>query len=124
MRIACTLIAIFILSSCSNRRLGGSQPKQLVNRVWELSRILADTIHSPKPAYITFSDTLLVHGFSGCNGFSAVYNITEGKLQIGEIRSTRMYCDSLHPEQKLFIFLQRADGFVLSGDQLRLTKEG
>lgn len=72
--------------------------------------------------FIAFeADSDRFFGYGGCNRFFGSYTSEEkGKLSLGNIASTRMYCGEESPEDQFLLLLAEVEGYKIQGESLRL----
>jgi heat shock protein HslJ len=101
------------------------EPAQLSDGAWQLnafntgnalmSNLVTERIN------ITFTEGKL-NGFAGCNLYSAQYSISEDKIGLSPMQTTRKYCDSpnsvMETEQGYFAALKRTASYRIKGNQL------
>lgn len=62
-----------------------------------------------------------VHGFSGCNRFTGSYELSDDRLRLGQLASSRMACvEGMEQEQRFLDALASSVRFTISGDGLAL----
>lgn len=78
---------------------------------------------SNRKVTINFNEKGQVYGYNGCNNYKADFSISEDKIEIGIMMTTRRYCeDALQVEGKLSKNLREADSLKLEEDMLLLYK--
>jgi heat shock protein HslJ len=120
------LIIAVLLASC--KTASPAQPQSetgvLQDAYWMLLSLEGEDLQSPnntRTAYIRFEEKDNdVNGFSGCNNFFGKYEITNNKLKLSKIGSTRMMCPVIEQETKLLRLLKQVDVYTISGDILTL----
>lgn len=114
---------------------GGSactiQPKDLAvekdnikDAYWVLMSLEGEEVqmlNDTRTAYIRLEENENdVDGFTGCNKISGSYSLEESRLQLSELRTTRMACPTMEEENKLMSVLGRVNNYKISGDLLTL----
>jgi len=65
-----------------------------------------------------------VSGFSGCNRFSGTYSLENSLIKIGQLASTRMFCQDTHQiESEMQEALSKADEFIIEDGILKLISD-
>lgn len=116
------ILITFCLASCKT----SAQQKtsiSLENQSWTLTEMNGEkpAVSDDSKAHILFSIAdKKVSGYSGCNRFSAPYELAENKLRIGNILSTRRACMGNNIEGQLFEILKTTDKFSIENKTLIL----
>jgi len=112
-------------------------PRTLLNGSWEVSTFFGDGLNPSSPiTTIAFDlNEMRVSGFGGCNKYSGpIKALTDDRLQLGNVMSTRMACEGPHLESIFFKTMGKVRTYSLKGDvmtwydeagreMLTLTKE-
>lgn len=124
------------LDQSGNKIIGNLSPNYilskdnyaLLNKKWRPIELLGkpvilDNTFKAEPS-LTFDDKENRYiGMTGCNNISGGFEILPfNKLKLSPGMSTMMACENMEIEQKLGEVLQRADGFIINGDELTLIK--
>ncbi len=102
-------------------------PHTIANKHWQLDAFHDTLVNvgKQKPPYLYFDDsTHRVSGHSSCNRVSGSYTEAgAGKIQFGQMISTRMACPDMKTEAKFLDALGRVNSYNLSADTLLLKDE-
>lgn len=102
----------------------GLEPKK-----WVLTAIAGEPVMLVKgAAFINFDvDEGRAGGNGGCNSFSGKFKVSGDTIKFGDLLSTMMACrlgNRMEIERQFMDGLQKADGFAISGNRLRIMKAG
>lgn len=101
-----------------------TQDDTILDAYWMLISVEGQDVTRQKDsrtAFIRFQeDENDVHGFTGCNKFKGKYKLSENKLQLSELSTSRMACDNMEMETKLIEVLGRVDSYKLTKNLLTL----
>lgn len=95
---------------------------------WELLELEGTRISLNNELYRTprlhfLSDENRIEGNGGCNRFNGRYMImSDNRISISEIASTKMACEQMDIENKFFGALERADYYTLNHDTLSFNQ--
>lgn len=101
------------------------QAEAIVGKKWQLETVRGKAVEYPKdisPAYVIFSDSNRLHGFSGCNSFSGTYRLTKDGISIRPQGMTMAACPPGYSDRPLRSVLLLADGVELRDGRLQLKK--
>lgn len=118
-----SLFILLLTISCGTAK--STMPaERLRSTTWELFSLYGNSvspeIYSRGLPYITFGADNRVTGSSGCNSFSAPYNINdEGGIKAGPIMATKMFCEGID-EKSFFEALDKATSVNVKDDKLVL----
>lgn len=110
---------------------GGSLPGQedqlraIVDKKWQLETVRGKAVEYPdyvRPAYVIFSDSNRLQGFSGCNSFFGAYRLTGNSISIHPQGMTTAACPPGYSARPLRSVLLLADGVELREGVLYLKK--
>ncbi len=89
---------------------------------WKLTELNGHKVNHSS-AFIFFSaENNRVHGNSGCNNFSGIFELKEGnQIRLSQMASTRMACPDMDTEQAFLSVLGMADNYTISGGTLSLN---
>lgn len=122
LHILCLILISFCLASCKTSAQQKTNIK-LENQNWTLTEMNGEKpeVSDDSKAHILFSlEDKKVSGYSGCNRFSAPYELVDNKLQISNILSTRRACMGNNIEAQLFEILKTTDKFSIENKTLIL----
>ncbi|WP_017445134.1 META domain-containing protein [Gayadomonas joobiniege] len=71
------------LMACSNEPPQGA---------WQLDSLLGDSLLKESKITLEFAEDERVFGNSGCNQYTGSYRFTDGKLDVGQLASTKRAC--------------------------------
>lgn len=122
LRFLSLILITFCLASCKT----SAQQKasiSLENQSWTLTEMNGEKpeVSDDSKAHFLFSvEDKKVSGYSGCNRFSAPYELADNKLHINNILSTRRACMGNNIEGQLFEILKTTDKFSIENKTLIL----
>jgi len=112
-------ILICLLSACLDK----IDPGKLKNTKWELSKLTGKTLPKTAKATLNFGDSLNVSGKSFCNSYGGKAEITEDKVALKNIFSTKMFCQETATEESAFLnALNETDHVKMVDGKLELLK--
>lgn len=136
-KILSTVLVILILTSCGYSKLNTNSNKSpnintiimdvpLQDTHWKLISLVGKPINSSKnlkEMYILFrSDNNRAEGNGGCNAFVTSYQLNgDSSVFLGELASTKMYCQGIENENAFFMALSKTDHFQIHDDTLILS---
>lgn len=111
---------------CSVCRQRQKNARPLTGTTWHLVQIGGEEVSLPVDKFnMTFDTEGRVGGIGACNRFTAPYTISEGMgLHIGEMASTRMYCEDIDTEGRMFGILSSATHYDIDYDILIIISDG
>lgn len=112
-------------SSCTLQPKDLPQEKDTIkDAYWVLMSLEGQEVqplNDTRTAYIRLEENENdVDGFTGCNKISGSYSLDDSRLQLSQLRTTRMACPNMEEENKLMEVLGRVNNYKLSGDLLTL----
>ena len=131
------LLIIFLLINCSNSKTNAKANKpantpviamdtSLQDTYWKLIALgekPVDTSKNIKEMYIVFrSENNRAEGNGGCNTFAGPYELKGDSVFLGELASTKMFCQGIENENAFFMALSAANHFEIHDDTLILSK--
>jgi len=124
------LFAVASMSfACAKTRAAAGSVQQLSGSDWRLAELngrAAVPSEMQRRPWIRFeSDSGRVSGSAGCNRMSGSFKLDGESIDFGAMVSTKMACADLalnQQEQDLFIALENADRYEVSGPTLVLRK--
>ncbi len=112
-----TLIALALLAACTT---AGAAGPGIANSKWRFVAIDGQKPVSSKAELTIDKDRIGAN--VGCNGMGGDLQVKGGKLVIGAVVSTMMYCDGLMDQERAVSELLTADpAYRIEGDRLSLT---
>jgi heat shock protein HslJ len=120
-------ISLFVTAMLTVGSLMGQEdrPEAIVGIKWQLETVRGKAVEYPEnvpPAYVIFSDSIRLHGFSGCNSFSGTYRLTKDGISIRPQGMTMAVCPPGYSDRPLRSVLLLADRMVLLEGMLQLKK--
>lgn len=116
--VIAVILAAAAMISC------GPQQNRLSAHEWTLSSAVnADSTSAltvPRGVTIHFSDSTMVFGRGGCNGFFGPYETKGNTVKIGQLGSTMMWCMNMAFESAYFKMLEKIDRFEVTEKELKL----
>lgn len=103
------------------------RPEAILGKQWQLETVRGKAVEYPEgvsPAYVIFSDSNRLHGFSGCNNFFGTYRLTADGISIRPQGMTMMACPPGYSDRPLRSVLLLADRVELREGVLLLKKGG
>jgi heat shock protein HslJ len=123
------LLAVGLFSCTSSKHthkntISKDALSQLRNKHWLLQRLPDTTLPKmEKQLYIAFDNNGAdLSGFGGCNGFGGIYSTDDKGLHLTNIVHTQMWCDYGPIENKFIKALEKADNFIINGDNMQLLQ--
>ncbi|WP_162054323.1 META domain-containing protein [Pontibacter pamirensis] len=119
------LLLLLLSSSCTlqNNTLS-TQTETIQDAYWILVSLEGQNVQASKDtrtAYIRFEEKDDdVTGYTGCNRISGSYTLTDERLQLSELSTTRMTCADMQLENKMLEVLSRVNTYRVAGDVLTL----
>jgi putative lipoprotein len=113
-----TLLLATLGGIACNATSGTERMDTLLGATWEATRIGDTPVNTPTPVTLAIADGQL-SGHSGCNRYSARVTVSEGRLTIGPIMSTRMACmndGAMQVEASLLKALAAAERWTVAAD--------
>ena len=118
-------VAILILSACSEAAVS------LDGTSWSLSSYLDNTGETvsvlPRSTTTALFQATEVSGISGCNNYSASYQVNRNKLSIGQPTTTRKVCNSpvgIMQQEKIFLAaLNSTASYKISRNSLEMIDD-
>lgn len=92
-------ITICLFSACLEKNAA----KKLEHTQWELTELPGLTLPAGAKATLNFGDSLKVSGKSFCNSYGGRIEITDHKLSLKDIFSTRMFCQETDAAERAYI---------------------
>lgn len=130
------ILGIFAFSCAGNRTsknpLASSeslQEIQLTDKYWKLAEISGTPFNPPQkgdrePHLIFRPNEGRVIGSGGCNKFSGNYEVSDHRLHISGVISTKMACIGVDYEDDYLRMLESSEHFFVSDDSLYLLVKG
>lgn len=126
------LTSFVLLFSCSasKKAANGAAGKDAVSfeyTAWELVNIPGFELEKTrKKITLFFNDsTKRIEGYAGCNGYGGNYTKSGNSIKLENIISTKMACmPGMKTEGKFMGAMMETDGYELSGEMLKLKKNG
>ncbi len=133
-----TLCALFATSCCPCRKASHKAHQPLLATTWVLEQIDGQNVASDNSS---FKDACLIlgndgsfSGYGGCNSMGGKYVMTPsearsqkdvaGKIEFGDIFSTKRMCPNDQLEMNFFRTLDKVDSYVVDGEKLLLLSGG
>lgn len=119
------VLLLFLSSSCTlqNNTLA-TQKETIQDAYWILVSLEGQDVQAPKDtrtAYIRFEEKDNdVTGYTGCNRITGSYTLTDERLQLSELSTTRMTCADMQLENKMLEVLGQVNTYRIAGDLLTL----
>lgn len=119
------LLPLFIVSCSSSDKADTSSNTPFENHKWTLRSLNNKKVvipESAKEVYVLFkSDGNQVEGFGGCNNFYGSFKRNKDKIELGQMASTDMFCEStMETESDFLKALGAAKKIKISGNKLSL----
>jgi putative lipoprotein len=96
-------------------------PEQLVGKKWLLTHLNGELLtvdHPEQQPFALFDLTKqTISGFSGCNSYSGICQLSDNQIKVSLVMSTRRFCEG-SPEADFFRLLDMAKQFEISDNQL------
>ena len=120
----CIVAALVIVSCC---RCGSkSRNNASLTNKWQLVKLMGQDVTAEGDSFtLTFTDEGRISGKGSCNRLMGDYIAgADGKLEIGQLGSTRMLCPNEGNENLYFATVGNADAYEIDGQTLMLLCEG
>lgn len=135
---ASIIVAILVASCCPCRKATNKSSLPLKQTEWRLIQIegrnIAPEVVVDGTPRIILADDGSFGGYGGCNSLGGSYRITPsevpsqkdvaGKIELGNVLSTKRMCPNDRLEQEFFGKLATIDSFTIDGNQLFLFSNG
>jgi len=92
-------IVICLFSSCLEKL----DEKKLAQTKWELTELPGLTLPSSAKATLNFGDSLKVSGKSFCNSYGGQAEITDDKISLKNLFSTKMFCQDTDAAERNYL---------------------
>ncbi len=117
--IAAVLASCTTATSAGSSKVGKTQPT-LNNTKWSL----ADNVKGKTPTLQIEGEK--INGNAGCNNYfgTVTMNASSESFSAGKVGSTKMACPNMSVEQNFLDMLQKANKYVINGDNLELYQDG
>jgi heat shock protein HslJ len=131
MKMSCALIGLILLAGCATGHSRSTDASAaLAGTRWTITSIDGQPPVAPDRARLVFEGAR-VSANVGCNGMGAEYRVEGGRLVVGPVVSTMMYCEGLMDQERAVSTLMAAApeisrqgnalGLVSGGHSLRAT---
>lgn len=139
IRLAIIIFLSLLITACGwnredeNRALNQVQnsgnhmsAQHLYDKKWLLQKIASTKkTELPQKAYIVFSESGKVSGFSGCNRFQGRYSVENEQLKIGPLGSTRKACPQIMGfEARVLKVFRNTNRYQIHNGKLELYLDG
>ena len=71
---------------------GNATPKEISVPAWRPTHLGEMQLEDGSEMFVQFEEGGQLRGHAGCNRFSGSYELEDGSIQVGPLRSTRMAC--------------------------------
>ncbi|WP_145856320.1 META domain-containing protein [Pedobacter suwonensis] len=110
-------ILILLLSSCKEKL----DPAKFTNTKWELISLPGLTLPSNAKATLNFADSLKFSGKSFCNSYGGQGEITDHKINVKNVFSTKMFCQETEAAERAYLHaLNQVNNAKIADDKLQL----
>lgn len=121
-------VAVLLLSLCNactlKKNTITTETEIIQDAYWVLLSLEGQNVQAPqdtRTAYIRFEENENdISGFTGCNRLRGKYSLTEQRLQLSDLSTTRMSCAEMGMENKMLEVLGRVNTYRIAGDVLTL----
>lgn len=86
------LALTFIVTGCSSKQVTKEDISATEWKLTEYTDNSGFSIDADENIILTFRDTIMVAGNTGCNLFMGKYSVNESKIKIENIGSTKVFC--------------------------------
>lgn len=120
--IGAAVLAVLVLSACKTGQKAVSITD--FSGEWNIVNVNGQTVSAESIPYIGFDQkTNRVYGHTGCNRLMGNYHVDSlvtGKMNFGQMATTRMMCPDMTLEQRVLEALGKVAGFAQVGDTVEL----
>lgn len=114
--IYCGILILF-LSACKEKL----DPSSFTNTKWELTSLPGLTLPSTAKATLNFADSLKISGKSFCNSYGGQAAITDNKITVKNVFSTKMFCQGTDAAERAYLHaLNQVNSAKITDNKLHL----
>ncbi|WP_293789387.1 META domain-containing protein [uncultured Pedobacter sp.] len=114
--IYCGILILF-LSACKEKL----DPSSFTNNKWELTSLPGLTLPSTAKATLNFADSLKISGKSFCNSYGGQAAITDNKITVKNVFSTKMFCQGTDAAERAYLHaLNQVNSAKITDNKLHL----
>ena len=119
------IVAALIAAGCCHCRSKSRTAVPLTN-TWKLVKLMGQDIEAGGESFtLTFNDEGRLNGVGSGNRLFGDYKAaSDGKLDIGQLGSTRMMCPDIETENRYFMAVGTATAYEIDGETLMLLDDG
>ena len=119
------IVAVLIAAGCCHCRSKSRTAVPLAN-TWKLVKLMGQDIEAEGESFtLTFNDEGRLNGVGSGNRLFGDYKAaSDGKLDIGQLGSTRMMCPDIETENRYFMAVGTATAYEIDGETLMLLDDG
>ena len=121
-RIAIGLTAL-LMAACADRLPPGPRPADLAGTHWIAKTVAGERVPEDMAVTLEFEGADRVYGRAGCNRYNGPIGVTDGKLAIGPLATTRMACPEPQMALEQAFLAALADARALRHDNSALVVE-
>lgn len=98
--------------------------QELTNRYWKLVEFQGAPVTNEKTFIIVDTKEGRVHGNSGCNDYSGVYELDEAvkRIRVSKVVATQKMCLDMGHEAAFLEMLEHIDNYSLNGERMTLNR--
>lgn len=113
-------------AEAANTDAGSQDTFKIPGTAWQLAELNGRKVPNMNPdkRFLNFAADNTFGASAGCNSIGGQYEISKSMISFSKVRSTRMACANMEPEQQLLDALERADNFVVNKKVLQLRAGG
>ena len=115
-----------IIAGCCHCRSKSRAAAPLEGNTWRLIKLMGEDIETSGESFtLTFTDEGRIAGVGSCNRLFGDYTAAaDGKLDIGQLGSTRMMCPDIERENRYFMAVGTATAYEIDGETMMLLDDG
>ena len=120
------IVAALIAVGCCRCRSKSRAAVSLTGHTWQLVKLMGQDIAAEGESFtITFNEDGRLNGVGSCNRLFGDYTATaDGKIEVGQLGSTRMMCPDVERENRYFMTIGEATAYEIDGQTLMLIFDG
>ena len=120
------IVAALKAAGCCHCRSKSRAAAPLEGNTWRLSKLMGEDIETSGESFtLTFNDEGRLNGVGSGNRLFGDYKAaSDGKLDIGQLGSTRMMCPDIETENRYFMAVGTATAYEIDGETLMLLDDG
>lgn len=111
---------VCLFSSCLEK----FDANQLNNTHWVLKELKGTTLPTESKATLNFAEGLKVSGKSFCNNYGGIATVTDGKIALKNLFSTKMMCMNTDAAERAYLgAINQVNSAKIENNELILSKD-